>query len=76
MTKQPITNLKPEIRDDIRDAVMLAMRYWPNAHLGDISPREDMRSAFKMLRSHADFYGSLYAGIGAVSGDAYRHVDM
>lgn len=63
-------------RTDIRRAVALAVRYWPNAHLGDYSPREDIRSAFKMLRSHAAHAGNIQAGIAAVEDDAYRHVDM
>lgn len=71
-----ITNLTSEIRDDIRYAVQLAVRYWPNAHLGDIPPREDIHSAFKMLRAHAAHHDSLYAGIGAVEHDAYLHIDM
>lgn len=69
--------LSPENREDIRHAVALAMTYWPNSHLGDYSPREDMRSAFRMLRSHTDYNGgNIHAGIGALSGDAYRHADM
>lgn len=70
------TNLTPEIREEIRDAIALAVQYWPNAHLGIYSPLEDMRSAFRMLRSHAAHHGNIYAGIGAVSGDAYRHMNM
>lgn len=77
MSTKPITNLDTDIRSDIRQAVSLAMAYWPNAHLGTVTPRDDMRSAFKMLRSHAEYhYGDLYAGIGAVERDAYRHADM
>jgi len=69
--------LDEQNRADIRHAVMMAVAYWPNAHLGTISPREDIRSAFKMLRSHADYhFGDLYAGIGAVERDASRHFDM
>jgi len=71
-----ITNLSREVRENIRDAVELAVHYWPNSHLGERTPREDIRSAFKMLRSHAGHHNNIHAGIGAVSGDAYRHADM
>lgn len=72
-----ITKLDAQNRKDIRHAVMLAMTYWPNAHLGDVAPREDIHSAFKMIRRHAEHhFGDLYAGIGAVERDAYRHFDM
>jgi len=63
-------------RTDIRRAVKLAMDYWPNAHLGDYSPREDMRSAFVMIRSHAERGDGLHAGIAAVERSAYAHADM
>lgn len=72
-----ITNLDQMDRACIRQAVTLAMTYWPNSHLGTVAPLEDMRAAFKMIRSHADYhFGDLYAGIGAVERDAYRHLDM
>lgn len=73
MTK--IANLTTEAREEIRDAVQLAVRYWPNDGR-ESTPREDIRSAFKMLRSHASYHGYIQAGIGAVSGDAYRYMDM
>jgi hypothetical protein len=62
-------------RDAIRNAVSLAVRYWPNAHLGAYSPREDIRSAFRLIRSAAPRLGLLPA-IGEVEADAYRHMDM
>lgn len=65
-----------DIRSDIRRAVAMAVRYWPNAHLGDFTPREDIRSAFKMLRAHARRSGNIQSGIAAVEDDALRHVDM
>jgi len=72
---KPITNLSPETRADIRNAVALAMEYWPNAHLGDYSRQHDMRQAFRMLRSHAPVSG-LHGAIGAVERSAYSHMDM
>jgi hypothetical protein len=39
-------------REKVRDAVRLAMEFWPNAHLGDSSRREDMNSAFRMIRMY------------------------
>jgi hypothetical protein len=72
-----INGLDQQIRNEIRHAVSLALAYWPNAHLGTMTTREDMHSAFKMIRRHAEYhFGDLYAGIGAVERDAYRHADM
>jgi hypothetical protein len=75
--KQRIERIPADARKDVRHAVNLAVCYWPNSHLGTHTPREDIRSAFKMLRSHAAYhFNDLYAGIGAVERDAYRHADM
>lgn len=73
--KQKITNLDRAARASIKDAVKLAMEFWPNAHLGDNTRREDMQSAFKMIRSHTKS-GNIYCGIAAVEDSAYRHEDM
>lgn len=63
-------------RQDVRQAATLAVRYWPNSHLGDYSPREDLRSAFRMMRSHLRAGESIQAAAGAVEMDAYRHANM
>lgn len=77
MNATRITGLDAQSRKEIRHAIMMAVAYWPNAHLGTITPREDIHSAFKMLRRHAEYhFGDLYAGIGAVERDASRHYDM
>jgi len=65
-----------ETRAAVRRAVALAVRYWPNAHLGDYSASEDRKSAFRMMRAHAQRAGNIQAGIAAVEDDAYRHVDI
>jgi hypothetical protein len=65
-----------QTRNQIREAVKLAMHYWPNSHLGDCSPREDMHSAFTIIRSHAERGDGLHAGIANVVSSAYRHADM
>lgn len=65
-----------ETRSQIREAVRLAVAYWPNAHLGDYSAREDIRSAFTIMRSHAERGDGLHAGISNVLSSAYRHADM
>jgi len=65
-----------DTRDSIREAVKLAMHYWPNAHLGDYSRREDMQSAFRIIRSHAERGNGLQDGISNVLSSAYRHADM
>lgn len=64
-----------DLQNDIRHAVELAMEYWPNAHLGTNTRREDMRSAFKMLRSWAEVE-SIQCAIGQVKHNAYSHADM
>jgi hypothetical protein len=63
-------------KQTIRAAVKLAVAYWPNSHLGDYSAREDIRSAFTIIRSHAERGDGLHAGIAAVESSAYRHADM
>lgn len=76
----PITNgdtpMSNATKTAIREAVKLAMAYWPNAHLGDYSRREDMRSAFVIIRSHAERGNGLVDGIHQVLTSAYRHADM
>lgn len=73
MTK--IANLTPAEREIIRNAVSLAVRYWPNAHLGFYSAQEDIRSAFWRIRVAAPRIGLLPA-VGEIEADAYRHMDM
>lgn len=72
---QKIRHLRPSHRQDIRRAVGLAVRYWPNAHLGYHSAGEDIRSAFLSIRNWAPRIG-LQAAIGRLELDAYRHADM
>ena len=74
MTKTPIT-LTADSRREVRHAVELAVRYWPNSHLGDYTPREDIRSAFRLLRSHAERDGIAVAA-AHLQTDAYRYADM
>jgi hypothetical protein len=71
-----ITNIKPEVRHEIRHAVGAAMQYWPNAHLGDCSRRQDMRGAFMLIRSRIRAGYSINAAIGEVEMSAYRHANM
>jgi hypothetical protein len=65
-----------ENRRAVRDAVNLAVRYWPNSHLGDCTPREDMRSAFRWIRRGIEQGLSIQQAAGVVESDAYRHADM
>jgi hypothetical protein len=65
-----------EARDEIKNAVQRAMYYWPNSHLGAISRREDMRSAFRMIRSWAKHYSDIWQGIGALERETDRYVNM
>ena len=68
--------MNQQIKDDTKRAVRMAVRYWPNAHLGDISPRDDVKSAFRMIRARLSDGWSVQAAIGAVEDDAYRHANM
>lgn len=65
-----------KIRQTVEPAVRLAVHYWPNAHLGDRTPREDMRSAFYLMRSSLKRGDTLQVAAGLIEGDAYRHADM
>lgn len=65
-----------KIRQTVEPAVRLAVRYWPNAHLGDLTPRQDIRSAFYRMRCSLKRGDTLQVAAGSVEGDAYRHADM
>ncbi len=68
--------LDPDTADLLRDAVMDAMQFWPNAHLGTYTRRDDLRSAFRMIRSWLKAGDTIQAAIGRVANDALRHMDM
>lgn len=68
--------MTPEIKNDIKGAVCMAVRYWPNAHLGDLSPRQDIRSAFRLIRSRLSCGWTIQSAISDLEADAYRHVNM
>lgn len=74
-TRARITGLTSATKADIREAVELAVRFWPNAHLGACSAREDIRSAFYRIRNWAAVE-HIQASIGRVYDDALRHSDM
>lgn len=63
-------------REDVRRAAELAMHYWPNAHLGDCSRRDDLRSAFRFMRSRLNRGWPIQSAAGDLERDAYRHADM
>ena len=50
MTKFKIINLDANTRALVRHAVRRAMLWWPTAHRGDRTRREDMRTAFTCIR--------------------------
>jgi len=60
----------------IRNSVRLAVQYWPNGHLGEISPDEDIRSAFARLRMGVERGQSLIEAAHRLELDAYNHADM
>lgn len=70
-----ITKLDPIERGLIRTAVKAAVKYWPNSHLGDFTPREDIRSAFRRIRVWEPRIGLLPA-VYRVEDDAFAHMDM
>jgi hypothetical protein len=63
-------------REQVREAVAAAMEFWPNAHLGDYTRREDLHSAFGMMRRHIAAGESVGSAAGSVLIDALRHEDM
>lgn len=63
-------------KQDVRRAAELAMRYWPNSHLGAYTRRDDLRSAFVQMRARLRGGDHIQAAAGAVEMDAYRHVNM
>jgi len=64
------------VRATVAPAVQLAVRYWPNSHLGDLTPREDLHSAFLFLRARLRSGMHIQAAAGQLEGDAYRHMNM
>lgn len=58
-----IKNLSAEERQSVRESVHMAMQYWPNSHLGDLAPREDMREAFRMIRNNTILTGVPLSGM-------------
>lgn len=71
-----IFDIGPVTRRAVREAVAACVQYWPNAHLGEVSPREDLASAFRIMRRRVGSGQSLYQAATYLSDDAMRHVDM
>lgn len=69
-------DIGPVTKAKVFEAVAAAKEYWPNAHLGDISPREDIASAFRIMRRRVAAGSTLYQAACAVEIDAFRHADM
>ena len=61
-----------EIRN-IRYVVGKAVRYFPNAHLGAHTAREDIRSAFRIIRSNLSVGDTLQAAVGRLDIITIRH---
>lgn len=58
------------------NAVDLYMNCAPNSHLGDCSRREDMRSAFFLIRNGVEAGMSIEGAAGRVEDIAYSYQDM
>lgn len=76
MVTPRINNLSAHLRNEVRTAVSLAMRLWPNAHLGEVTELEDMHSAFRMIRNGVASGLPIQAAIGDVYDSACRHSNM
>jgi hypothetical protein len=74
--KVKVSNINPELRQSIRNAVALAVTYWPNSGDTD-TPREMIRRAFQRLRyQHAGEFDRLRRCVNDLSNEAYAHADM
>lgn len=71
-----IFRLSPTERQALRDVVLLCVAYWPNAHLGDDTPRQDIHRAFGRIRMAMATGMDFWAALGRLETDAYRHADM
>ena len=60
----------------IRNAVKLAILYWPNSHLGDQTKSEDIITAFQFIRANIKNLGSLEQACTALEINAYTYQDM
>lgn len=65
-----------ELKTAIREAVHYAMEYYPNSHLGDCSRREDMHSAFRVIRAHNAVKNDLWHAVGCLNRQVDSYVDM
>lgn len=61
---------------DLRHAVSNYLRYAPNADLGEASPRENIRSAFYLIRSRMEGNYSFQSAIGDLERISYSMMDM
>lgn len=67
--------MTPNTKRDLIHAVELAQHYWPNAG-GNETPRENIRRAFRMVRSNLNVGDHIQAAIGRLEIDAFRHRNM
>ena len=70
----PITGIC-QMRADIRRHVREYMRVAPNADLGDASDRENMRSAFFLIRNFNGKFGYIQAALGELQILSYKLED-
>lgn len=62
--------------DSIRSAVSDYVRYAPNADLGEATNRENIRSAFYVIRSDMERGSSAYQAAGRLFRIAHSMMDM
>lgn len=71
-----IYNLSGDDRRRVCDVVDLCVIYWPNAHLGDETPHQDIKRAFARIRAGLLRGHSIDDTLWQLEADAYRHADM
>lgn len=73
-------DIRPSVRRDqidcVRAAVDLYMAYAPNADLGEATPRENMRSAFYLIRSRVEGGWNFHGAAAELDRIAYSMYDM
>lgn len=73
--QQPIKNISKELKDRIKQAVIFAKQVYPNAHLGEESPREDIASAVRYIR-RVNVDRGLDNAVSALEVDLHRYENM
>ena len=71
-----VHDLGPLTRRVIREAASEAMDLYPNAHLGDCTRREDLRTVMRIIRQRVCEGQRPIDAAQDILQDAYRYEDM